>query len=203
MLRVRNSTIAIALMVLSGAFFPRALAQVPDYIDKLGNLDCRNCYFLVLNVASPDYSGRVVIENDDMYLYMTETAGLDEKGYKEFIREHLLSVKPILLNTASVDKDSVFLQVGEKTKHNFRLLRANEKLNSFIAKGCRATLDFYFEKENTRKAPQDCKEYLNKFGPLSLRIALDSRDEASLIAALFDWKILVRIDDLSGYLRIE
>jgi hypothetical protein len=183
----------------------RTIGQTADYFDKL--LDSVGRYYVVLNVASLEYTGKVVIEKENLYVFFNETKGLDKERYKASVKETLASGSPLILENAETDKDGLFLIVKAASEHKFRLLRNSRMLDEYFAKGCVATISHFFVKrpDDTRADSTDCRQYVNTLNLKDRRIkeVLDGRDEATLISMLFEWNILSRFDGLSGRVVIE
>jgi len=183
----------------------KSVGQPADFVDKL--LDSVGRYYVAVDVSSIEYTGKVVIENDELYVFLNETKGLDRKSYIAFMKEALASGSPLILENAKTDKDGLFLIVKAASEHKFRLLRNSRMLDEVFAKGCVATISHFFVKrpDDTRANSTDCREYVKSLDLRDRRIkeVLDGRDEATLISMLFEWNVLSRFDGLSGRIVIE
>ena len=201
--KIMRSVLCLVPILLT--FQLRTVGQTADYFDKL--LDSVGRYYVVLHVASLEYTGKVVIEKENLYVFFNETKGLDKELYKAFVKETLASGSPLILENAKTDKDGLFLIVKAANEHKFRILRNSRMLDEFYAKGCIATISHFFvnKPEDTRANSTDCREYINSLDLRDRRIkkVLDGRDEATLISMLFEWNILSRFDGLSGRIVIE
>lgn len=185
-------------------------SQVFDFYDKvLGFDDCRYCYFISLDVSSDEYTGKVIIENDDLYIFLNKTKGFEKEQYKKFVKELLVSKKPLILENATLDKENYFLNVDKVSEKKFRVLKDSDKFESFFSEGCIATVSHYFLNKSLNSEKnlnsQNCHDYVNnqKKDNLMIRTPLGIGEESSLISKLFEWEIPVRFDSFSGRIVID
>ncbi|MEQ1607091.1 MAG: hypothetical protein ABL999_19675 [Pyrinomonadaceae bacterium] len=211
---IRNfCTMWSAIALLSGCWLLSAktsLAQDPAFFDRiLNDRDCRQCYFVSLEVSSLQYSGKVIIENDELFSFIRDTKGLNGKEYSEFMKDLLMSGKSLMLDSAIPGAEGLSLNIKGVTKNQFRLLKSSDELEKTLAKGCIATVSRYFLDKSIDSmngvSLQDCHAYIKdqKKGKLMSSIPLGAGEDATLIARLFEWQIPARIDDLSGRIVIS
>lgn len=185
-----------------------AVAQSDRFYDKVLGFDsCRDCYFIVIEIESEPYSGKVIVENDDLRDFINKTENLDKTTYKEYVKDILLNNKKITLKNAYL-KDS-FLYVKNGGEHQFRPLYESEQVNTIASKGCVPFIKYYFfdESLDTIQNPEstDCKEFIksqNKNLPLTKDGASFLKEQNTIINKLFEWEIPVRMDHYSGWLTI-
>ena len=46
-------------------------------------------YFIALDIKSPSYNGRTIIENNNLYLFLNKTKGLNKRRYLSFMERTL------------------------------------------------------------------------------------------------------------------
>ncbi|MCZ2391532.1 MAG: hypothetical protein LC113_10700 [Acidobacteria bacterium] len=162
-----------------------------------------------MEVSSKSYSGKVIIENDELFSFVNDTRGLNEKEYSGFMKDLLMSGKPFILDDAIVGPEGLSLNIEGSSTNQFRLLRPSQELQKILAKGCIATIGHYFLDKsidsNDNVSSQDCHAYISeqKKGNLMVKLPLAAGEDAALIAKIFEWQIPARIDDLSGRIMIS
>ncbi len=200
----------LVLSIASLTSIPTAIsAQEPAFLDQvLNDRDCRNCYFISLEVSSIAYCGKVVVENDDLFSFLSTVNGLDFQGYNNYMKDLLRGGKPLILDGAVIGQEGLSLNIEGMGSNQFRIPKTNDDLERILAKGCIETLRQYFldgEIDSKEKgSSRGCRGFLlnQKKGKLMIKKALPTEVEAALIAHLFDWQIPVRMDDISGRLVI-
>ena len=78
--------------------------NTPTFFDKLLNDFDRYSLFISIKINSLEYSGRVIIENDDLFYYLNQTQKLDKEQYKKVIKEKLIKDGPLDIGKASLVK---------------------------------------------------------------------------------------------------
>lgn len=169
---------------------------------------CRDCYFLSIEVASEKYSGKVVIENVDLFDFLNKTKGFDRKQYKEFVRDLLVNKKKLVLDKSNVGSDGTFLKIKGVSEHEFRVVNEIPDIEAISAQGCVAFVRHYFLAEPIESAvapvSEDCREFIRKQNDdLLMRSGLSTMERSVVIDKLFEWQIPTRIDDYSGLLTIR
>lgn len=140
--------------------------------DKILNDFDSNSRFLVVKVKSSKYNGSVIIENDNLYVFLNQRYSLDKNQYVTF-------VKKVLNNNLSIK-----INDNDFKKYDFYKLKASNEVDKNFKKGIHKFVNIYF---NNGKVLKD-------------NISDDVKD--SIIEKLFISKISVYIDDESGYLVI-
>lgn len=193
-----------------GLFFVQLLvAQSEDFYDKILSYDnCRDCYFIVVGVESEPYSGRILIENDDLQDYVSKTENLDKTKYKEFVKALLMNNEKLVLRNVQSDGD--FLSIKNVSEHRFRILNESDEVNKIASQGCVSFIKYYFLEgspgviRNSESA--DCKEFIksqNKDLALTREGATFLKEQNTIIYKLFEWEIPIRMDHYSGWLTIR
>jgi hypothetical protein len=186
-----------------------AIAQSNSFYDKILDYDkCKDCYFVVIEVESESYTGKVLIENDDLQDFINKTESLDKAKYKEYMKDILLNKKKITVKNAYL-KGS-FLDVKNVSEHQFRLLSESKEVNEIASKGCIPFVKYYFLGESLSSIDDtkstDCNEFIrnqNKNLFLSRDEAAFLKEQNTIIDKLFEWEIPTRMDDYSGLLTIR
>jgi hypothetical protein len=68
------------------------------FYDKVLNDFDTNSYFIALNIKSPYYKGRVIIENYNLYRYLNKSKGFNKEGYLSFMKRLLIHNKILKIN---------------------------------------------------------------------------------------------------------
>lgn len=183
--------------------------QSNKFYDTVLNYEkCRYCYFLSIDVESEKYKGKVVIENDDLYSFLSKTRGFNKNQYKEFMKDLLSNNKKLGIENASLDKTGFFINIKGISENNFRVVKDANDVEDIAAKGCVPIIVHYFLGQTLESignfVSEDCGEYVKKQKDNLLLINhVGIREQNAIISRLFEWQIPVRIDDLSGLLIIK
>jgi hypothetical protein len=86
-------------------------------------------YYVALNIKSPDYKGRVIIENGDLFKYLNKTRGYDKIRYQSVMQKILSRRRYLKVD----DKDLIKWKFIEVPQVNSVIFNANKGVNSFIA----------------------------------------------------------------------
>jgi len=86
-------------------------------------------YYVALNIKSPDYKGRVIIENNDLYHYLNQTKGVDKIKYHSMMQKILTHRRYLKVD----DRDLLRWKFIKVTQVNSVIFNANKGVNSFIA----------------------------------------------------------------------
>ena len=191
-------------------FIQFAVAQREGVYDKILDYDnCRDCYFIAIEVESEPYFGKVIVENDDLEDFIIKTQNLDKSKYKEYVRDILLKNKKIFLENAYFDQTGSFLNIKDVSEQKFRLLNESDEVNEISSKGCVAFVKYYFLGESLTSVENEkstsCSEFItNQNRNLFIsQIGVGFSQQTAIIARLFEWGIAVRMDDYSGLLTIR
>lgn len=118
----------IAFLLSAFLLYSCSHGNTSFYDTVLNDFDSSS-YYVALNIKSPDYKGRVIIENNDLYHYLNKTKGLDK------IKYHALMLK-ILVHNRYLRVDDTDLSKWKFIKVplvNSVIFNANKGVNSFIA----------------------------------------------------------------------
>ena len=129
-------------------------------------------FFIALNIKSRKYEGKAIVENGDLYSYLRRTKKMDKEKYKQVMKE-LLSTKAALTIKGKINL----------RKHGFIIVPENKSVEAVALKGREEFLRYYFEKNN-------------------IKSNISILDRNAIIYQLFEWKVLAKIDDISGYIII-
>ncbi len=80
--------IFIILTILNNPFTGCTNMNSPFYNKVLSDFDSTS-YFIALDIKSPYYNGRSIIENNNLYLYLHKTKGFDKERYESFMKRML------------------------------------------------------------------------------------------------------------------
>lgn len=97
------------------------------FFDKVLNDFDTNSYFIAPDVQSPSYKGRVIIENNNLYLFLSETKGLNKDKYRLFMKRVLVHHKSLKIsgneflkyNFIKVQEEVSVIQTANRGKNNF------------------------------------------------------------------------------------
>jgi len=184
-------------------------AQPGRFYDKvLGYDNCKDCYFIVLEVESEAYTGKVLIENDDLQDFLSKTESLDRVRYREYVKDILINRRKVIIKNSYLDGD--FLNVKNVSERKFRLLNESEKVNKIASRGCVQFLKYYFLEESLASIQHtessDCKEFIksqNKDLSLLRGEASFLKEQNTIVKVLFEWEIPIRMNHYSGWLVID
>jgi hypothetical protein len=109
-------------------FYSCSNGNTAFYNTVLNDFDSSS-YYVALNIKSPDYKGRVIIENDDLYKYLNKTKGLDKIRYHSMMQKILTHRRYLKVD----DKDLLGWKFIEVPQVNSVIFSANKGVNSFIA----------------------------------------------------------------------
>ncbi len=76
--------ILVILLIFKNPFTACTHDNLSFYKKILHDFDTSS-YFVALNIKSPDYKGRAIIENNNLYQYLNKAKGLDKKEYIQFM----------------------------------------------------------------------------------------------------------------------
>ncbi len=90
-------------------------------------------YFIALNVKSPEYRGRAIIENNNLYGFLHKTKGLNKKEYQSFVIRLLHHKRSLKMS----DRDF------EEWK--FSRVQEIEKVIEIANRGRNGFVEYYFD----------------------------------------------------------
>lgn len=192
----------ILLLVLASSV--SVFGQTKTFYDNILGSSCWSC-FVALNIESESFSGRVVVENAELFNYLKDTENLDEKKYKTFVSELIKNNLALKITGIKNDDRGVFL-IGNGIKNRtFRVTTASKDFETIVAKGCDDLLDHYFSilSKNKLQEKSGCRERIKRNGDdLFMHPKFDLIEQNNVIAKLFELEIPVNLDDISGSLKI-
>lgn len=131
---------------------------------------------IALDVDSKVYKGRAVIENGDLFLFLQKTKNLDEKAYKPFVKELLISKKPLSVGDAKIEEE------------RFIAVKEFKEVSEYAAKGKEKFVAHYFNGNFMKD------EFVAKDKNRDVMFAVADK--------LFQWQVATLVDDFSGVLYI-
>ena len=144
--------------------------QESNFIDKILSDFSDNSFHLKLTIAVDKIPKTVIIENDDFYMYVKNQKNLDKAAYSIYVKNLLIGKEILTLNTSELVKWGFITPHQEFDVHK----RKAEGKNKF--------LEYYF---NSNKVVKEGFEQPTQF---------------NLIEILFDWQLVCKFDDETGYL---
>jgi hypothetical protein len=193
-------------LVLILLVVPFVRGQQVSYIDRVVDyLDCTYCYFISLNVQSDAYTGKAIIENDNLYTFLHESAGMSKARYGSFVKSLLQSGKSLKIKNATLNPTTKSLDVKRIQGIHFSVVQEpDQEVKDLFKKGCVATISSLFTVNLLNQNLQDCEALLSAQNERTflVRRPINPQSEPALVAQLFDWNVLVRLDDLAGRLVI-
>jgi hypothetical protein len=118
--------IFIAFLILENPFISCTNVH-SQFFDKVLNDFDTNSYFIALDLKSPYYKGRVIIENNDLFTFLQKTKGFDKEKYKTFMNRILTHHKVLRIKEKDigaskfikVDLIESVLNIAGRGKNNF------------------------------------------------------------------------------------
>ena len=188
-------------------FCSSIFGQTKEFYEKaIGTIQCRDCYFISLDIESKSYSGKIVVDNYALFSYLESVKGLDKQAYKSFMVNLFQDNQPLPMENVNIDETGSFL-VGKKFEpYTFRIVETSQTFDAISAQGCTEILKHYFSPEiveHKTDKTSDCKKLikLNK-KDLFLRPKFDLIEQNNIISKLFEMEIPISLDDISGSLMI-
>jgi hypothetical protein len=130
----KNKGLFIELLVIiffmSSLFLNSCTTGDPVFFDRVLSDFDSNSYYIALNIKSPFYNGRALIENDDLYNFLHKKEGIDKASYHKKMKRILLHNRYLKVDERDIKKWK-FIKVKLVDTVIFE---ANKGVNSFIAK---------------------------------------------------------------------
>ena len=143
------------------------------FLDKVLNDFDSYSYFIALDAETPNYKGRIIVENEDLYYIFQKTKGVNSKEeYKTEVKEAIRKKPTLSLNIIDFEEWEIH-----------RVLKSST-VDSIAAKGKDRFIAYYFTGRVLKEGISD-----------------DERN--AIIEKLFEWEIPGKIDDETGYLVIS
>ena len=96
-------------------------------------------YFVVVKVETPNYKGRIAIENDDLLIFLHVTKGINQKKYKAFVNELLKNHIPLKLSDEELEK------------WKLKRIKPIDEVNDYASKGQEKFIEYYFNERVIKK----------------------------------------------------
>jgi len=116
----------IIILIMINPFFSCTNPNSQFFSNVLNDFDSTS-YFIAIDIKSPFYKGRTIIENDDLYRLLHQTKGLDRDKYKSFMKRILIHNRTLKVEEKDIELwkfmkvyevESV-IQVANKARDNF------------------------------------------------------------------------------------
>lgn len=174
----------------------------PFISDIVDNETCISCNYLSIEVESVPYTGRVVIESDELYAFLKATKKMTRSKYRSFAADLVSNNRKLDLKSFKVKVNyKTALSVGRVSENEFRIVPRNPELEKIASKGCiNFVMEVFIDDFNVLKPDnKECREFILSLNrDLSTINKLSALDESFVIDQLFRWKIPVVIDHYSG-----
>jgi hypothetical protein len=99
-----------------------------EFYDKVLSDFGKNSYYIALEIRSDSYKGRAIIENNNLFNFMTQTKRLDKNSYETRMKKLLVHRRALKINNSDLLKWK-FIPVKESARV---YLNANKGVNSFV-----------------------------------------------------------------------
>ena len=129
----------------------------------------RYSFFVSLEIKSPDYNGKVVIENDDLYNYYNITQDIDKKTYQE-IAYRMLQTK----TTLTINKEDL-------ARFNFLIVPNDKSVIDNAQKGVERFIATYFNGRVLKDNISDNELYMIIYQLYNFKIASKIDDETGYL----------------------
>ncbi|MBS1795854.1 MAG: hypothetical protein JSS81_18515 [Acidobacteria bacterium] len=172
------------------------------YEQAIEHLKCRNCYFIPVEVESKSYTGKILVENYQLFSYLKSTKGFDEQAYKSFIIKLFQDKQPLMMDQVNIDETGYFLAGKGIKEFKFRIVQTSQAFETVSVQGCKKIIQYYFSPELVESETNktiDCRESIKQNAKdLLLKPKFDLNEENNVIVKLFEFDIPIYIDDISG-----
>lgn len=108
-----------------------------SFIDKIINDFERYSWFLVIEIKSSSYNGKIIVENNELFYYLNHSKHLDKEQYKLEIKDKLKHHLPIDIQDVS------FCQ--------YKIITNNKRVAANVKKGKDEFIKIYFDNGTTLK----------------------------------------------------
>jgi hypothetical protein len=118
----------IAFLIILNPFISCTKVNTTFYDKVLNDFDSSS-YFVALDIKSPSYKGRAIIENNNLYHFLNKTEGLNEAKYR-FLMKRILGHHKVLKTSEKYIENWHFIKVQDEESV---IRTANQGKNNFIA----------------------------------------------------------------------
>jgi hypothetical protein len=123
-----SGLIFIIILVLMNLLTGCTNVNTAFYNKILNDFDT-DSYYVALDIKSSSYKGPVIIENNNLYLFLHKTKGLNKEKYQSLMKAILVHHRALKLDNKNITKWN-FIKLSEEES----ILRiANQGENKFIA----------------------------------------------------------------------
>ncbi len=102
-----------------------------NFFKKVVSDHNRHSYFVVVNVCSPTYNGKIAVENSDLYSFFHAQNKITETSYEKIIIDKLSKNECLKIKTS-------------KLENNFTKVRNIAAVNKTAQKGMKVFVETYF-----------------------------------------------------------
>lgn len=194
---------SICMILLS---FGTSFSQNDRFYSKILDDTSRNSYFVVIELNSPTFSGRVAVPNQVLFSYLNKAEPLSVQDYKNVLGKAFRDKQAVMIKEEiAIDSSGSFLKGKELPHRAFRVINEIESFSPNLS-DCSRFLDEYFAPNlptRDRSKSKACGHLIREAGvDLLLKPKISVVKQNTIIALLFENAIPIHIDDISGSLRI-
>ena len=120
--------IFVLFIILNNQFTACTNMNSPFYNQDLNDFDTTS-YFIAVDIKSPLYKGRTIIENNNLYLYLHKTKGFDKGKYIYFMKRTLRHHRALKVT----DKDIIVWKFIKVTELESVIKAAYRGRDNFVA----------------------------------------------------------------------
>jgi hypothetical protein len=121
-----SGLVFIIILILKNPFISCTNPNSQFFNYVLNDFDSSS-YFIAVDIKSPFYKGRSIIENDDLYRFLHQVKGFDRDKYKSFMKRILVHNRTLkveekdieLWKFMKVSEVESVIQVANKARDNF------------------------------------------------------------------------------------
>ncbi|MCE2504179.1 MAG: hypothetical protein J4G05_09015 [Chlorobi bacterium] len=143
------------------------------YSKVLNDVNSRHSYFVVIELKADTELIPIIVETGELFYFLSKHKSYTKEQYVNTLKSSLINKIPLYLGDIRY-KDSL----------RYHELGACDNIKEIAKKGKEAFVGFYFNNKVLKKPVSDDELYC-------------------IVYHLFKWYIPARIDDESGYLKID
>ena len=118
----------ITFLILINPFFACTNVNTPFYEKVLNDFDSSS-YFIALNLKTPTFKGRAIVENNDLYQFLNKTKGLNKVKYIAYMQRILARHRAIKLS----DMDLITWKFKKVSLSSNVIHNAEKGMDNFVA----------------------------------------------------------------------
>jgi len=119
----------IGILIFTIFFFISCKNSNSPFYNKVLNDFDTTSYFIAVDIKSPFYKGRTIIENNNLFLYLHTTKGYDKGKYISFMKRTLRHHRALKIT----DKDIIDLKFREVKELESVIHVADQGRDNFVA----------------------------------------------------------------------